>query len=176
MSRKLTDVLAFAVAVTASVTAPATTPVVRTLGEAAVSADWIVEAEVLSVATDPGSPFPGVWSRVDLRVLDQVGETDLPETITLDAPGGRVGSQVRMVIGAPYFVPGQRYILLLRDWNRERIVLEHIVQGAFRLRGSPPGEPFTPNDLDRRGLISDHSGAELSREELFQALREARER
>ncbi len=134
----------------------------RSLTEAASSAESIVDAEIVSVSTDPSPPFPGVWSKVRLHVHERIAGRTVPQSIDLFAPGGRIGDQFRFVVGAPYFRPGERYLLLLRTLE-QRVLLGDVRQGAFRLDRSETGEieVRTPRET-------------LTRAEFVRMLKEAR--
>ena len=69
------------------------------------------------------------------------GQGDMDITITL--PGGTIGDQTNVMVGAAELVPGESYVLFLRQIGlpggvRAWTVLDH-VQGAFELRMGKDG-------------------------------------
>lgn len=82
--------------------------------------------------------WTGTPRRIESRVtihVDEVlkGDTSLAQSeITFTSPGGRIGSLQYRIAGAPEWVPGERWILLLQDEYKTHPVVG-IWHGAFKI-------------------------------------------
>lgn len=91
----------------------------------------------------------------DIRVtLDQVLKGDLPATeITIQQPGGQVGTLTGWVLGSPEFEPGEKVLLFLSQDRDGVLRVAHLFQGKFALlRDGETGDEFAVRDERPAGV------------------------
>lgn len=117
---------------------PATTVIPPTFERLVGAADYIVRAEVKSVASEwrenpaqPGQRY--IATRVELKVLETVSGTP-PNPLVLELVGGRVGDTELIVDGAPQFAVGEENFLFVRGNGRRIVPLVGMMHGAVSVR------------------------------------------
>jgi hypothetical protein len=149
--------------------AGATTLIRMGLDDLVAANSRIVVGEVVDVQSRWNHDGSFILTEVRFIATDALkGEGDMDFTVTL--PGGRIGDETHVLIGAAELVPGGSYVLFLRDIDlpggvRALAVRDH-VQGAFELRIGKDGlrafsqavrHPLVP---DRGGEVEPPGGRE----------------
>jgi hypothetical protein len=125
----------------------------------------VVHGRVADVRAQWTADRRGIESLVVVDAADYL-KGDLGEHITVRVPGGRVGSMVNIIPGAPRFTAGDRVVLFLTTDGPSIPVITGTSQGVFRVSTDarsgaaivvPPvieaDAPGTPRgDLTRRPL------------------------
>jgi hypothetical protein len=127
------------------------------LTELTASADRIVVADVLSVASTWDDAHRNIHTTVEIGVRER-WKGDVPGNgrMTLRQLGGTVGDIEMSVVGAAKFVPGERTLLFL---HRSQVV--GMAQGKRNLRWESAGRRWIVEPADRAQTMTFAAGGKL---------------
>jgi hypothetical protein len=122
----------FVTIVTASGAADATTLLKKNLDELVREADAIVVGTVTDIQaqSDADGNIHSFVALADLQVIHGDYQDD---SLTLRIEGGRVGQDVRFIIGSPQFRPNERVLLFIQGNGQYLVPMVGWTQGIFRL-------------------------------------------
>jgi hypothetical protein len=118
--------------------APLSAMTVQPLSFAQLVADStaVVHGRVVDVRGQWTADRQGIDSLVTLEAL-QYFKGGIGTTVTVRVPGGRVGSLVHVLPGAPTFAAGDRVVLFLKTNGPSIPIVTGTTQGVFRVRQDP---------------------------------------
>lgn len=99
----------------------------------------------------------GIESLIDVEVIDYL-KGGLGERVTVRVPGGRVGTFVNLIPGAPQFTEGDRVILFLTVNGPAIPVVTGTSQGVYRVRHEATGLIVTPPVIEQSVLAATSRG------------------
>ncbi len=149
--RPIAAPLAVALAAGAALSPVAVASIARALElpELVTSADRIVVADVVSVASAWDAPHRNIHTTVEIAVRESwKGESPASGRLTLRQLGGPVGDIEMSVVGAAKFVPGERALFFL---DRQRLV--GMAQGKRALRWEAASRRWSVEPCARAGAM-----------------------
>jgi hypothetical protein len=142
----------FAAIVTAAGAVDATTLLKKNLDDLVREADAIVVGTVseIQAQSDAGG---GIHSFVTLANLQVIHGDYQDDSLTLRFEGGRVGQDVRFIIGSPQFQPHDRVLVFIQGNGQYLVPVVGWTQGVFRLTFDPDTGRERIFDHDRNPVL-----------------------
>lgn len=128
-----------------------------TFNELVTASAAVLHGRVHDVRAQWTADRRGIESLVDIEVVDYL-KGGLGEQVTVRVPGGRVGTFVNLIPGAPQFHQGERVILFLTVNGPTIPVVTGTSQGVYRVRDGEGGPVVTPPVLERAVLAATTRG------------------
>ncbi len=127
--------------------------------DASLASKSVLIAAVRVLSTTPVERDGSLWTETTAAVDEALRGTS-PGVITILEPGGELDGRVRVVFGAPRFVPGERALLFLAADARGAYRTADLAAGKFAERADRTGRRFWVRDLRGSGLRILETGAE----------------
>ena len=131
----------------------ATTIVPADFAQMARESELIVRGTVVRVDGQRTGARQTIESLITLRVSDTIKGSAVEETV-FRVPGGKVGPNRRVMVGAPQFSPGDEVILFLRGRAPAMAVPYGLSQGVYRVSRIAGASMVTPAVANGFGRVT----------------------